>query len=134
MGSYVVVINAEKVVVTGNKEQQKMYYRHTGRPGSLKQENFKKLQAVRDCSRPLLAPKSEPSTGILSVILLLHVRHGGLFGTVPLLKVHHRRLITLPHIPIHESPPQGIPTEVPILAVSLIVTSLADRTRAGMPL
>ena len=48
MGSYVVVINAEKVVVTGNKEQQKMYYRHTGRPGSLKQENFKKLQAVRD--------------------------------------------------------------------------------------
>ena len=65
MGSYVVVINAEKVVVTGNKEQQKMYYRHTGRPGSLKQENFKKLQAVRDCSRPLLAPKSEPSTEIV---------------------------------------------------------------------
>ncbi len=50
MGSYVVVINAEKVVVTGNKEQQKMYYRHTGRPGSLKQENFKKLQAVREMS------------------------------------------------------------------------------------
>ena len=47
MGSYVVIINAEKVKVTGNKEQQKMYYRHTGRPGSLKEENFKKLQAVR---------------------------------------------------------------------------------------
>ena len=46
MGSYVVIINAEKVKVTGNKEQQKMYYRHTGRPGSLKEENFKKLQAV----------------------------------------------------------------------------------------
>ena len=48
MGSYVVIINAEKVKVTGNKEQQKMYYRHTGRPGSLKEENFKKLQAVRE--------------------------------------------------------------------------------------
>ena len=46
MGSYVVIINAEKVKVTGNKEQQKMYYRHTGRPGSLKEENFRKLQAV----------------------------------------------------------------------------------------
>lgn len=45
MGSYVVIINAEKVKVTGNKEQQKMYYRHTGRPGSLKEENFRKLQA-----------------------------------------------------------------------------------------
>ena len=46
MGSYVVIVNAEKVKVTGNKEQQKMYYRHTGRPGSLKEENFRKLQAV----------------------------------------------------------------------------------------
>lgn len=50
MGSYVVIINAEKVAVTGNKEQQKMYYRHTGRPGSLKEENFKKLQAVSEAS------------------------------------------------------------------------------------
>ena len=40
MGSYVVIINAEKVKVTGNKEQQKMYYRHTGRPGSLKEEKL----------------------------------------------------------------------------------------------
>ena len=46
MGSYVVIINAEKVRVTGNKQQQKMYYRHTGRPGSLKEENFRQLQAV----------------------------------------------------------------------------------------
>lgn len=45
-GSYVVVVNAEKVQVTGNKASQKMYRRHTGRPGSLKEENFQKLQAV----------------------------------------------------------------------------------------
>jgi large subunit ribosomal protein L13 len=45
-GSYVVVVNAEKVQVTGNKFNQKMYRRHTGRPGSLKEETFRKLQAV----------------------------------------------------------------------------------------
>lgn len=38
MGDFVVVVNAEKTVLTGNKERQKIYYRHSGRPGSLKQE------------------------------------------------------------------------------------------------
>jgi ribosomal protein L13 len=33
VGDYVVVINAEKIKVTGNKNDQKMYYRHTGYPG-----------------------------------------------------------------------------------------------------
>jgi large subunit ribosomal protein L13 len=44
MGGYVIVINAEKVQVGGDKENQKLYYRHTGRPGSLKTETFKHLQ------------------------------------------------------------------------------------------
>lgn len=35
-GDYVVVINAEKVRVTGNKAKQKLYYRHSGYPGGLK--------------------------------------------------------------------------------------------------
>ena len=35
-GDYVVVINAEKVVVTGNKETGKVYYRHSGFPGGIK--------------------------------------------------------------------------------------------------
>ena len=47
MGAYVVIVNAEKVVVTGNKFTQKVYTRHTGRPGSRKEETFQKLQAVR---------------------------------------------------------------------------------------
>ncbi|ODC05145.1 50S ribosomal protein L13 [Terasakiispira papahanaumokuakeensis] len=42
-GDYIVVINAEKVAVTGKKAQQKMYYRHTGFPGGLKETNFAKL-------------------------------------------------------------------------------------------
>jgi large subunit ribosomal protein L13 len=43
-GNYVVVLNANKVKVSGNKEQQKLYYRNSQRPGSLKIENFKQLQ------------------------------------------------------------------------------------------
>eukprot|EP00240_Pyramimonas_obovata_P012609 CAMPEP_0118935390 /NCGR_PEP_ID=MMETSP1169-20130426/15608_1 /TAXON_ID=36882 /ORGANISM="Pyramimonas obovata, Strain CCMP722" /LENGTH=236 /DNA_ID=CAMNT_0006878425 /DNA_START=67 /DNA_END=777 /DNA_ORIENTATION=+ len=46
MGGYVVVINAEKVQVTGNKNSQKLYRRHTtGRPGKMKVETFDQLQA-----------------------------------------------------------------------------------------
>lgn len=37
-GDFVIVVNAEKVVLTGNKEQDKIYYRSTTRPGSLKSE------------------------------------------------------------------------------------------------
>ena len=43
-GNYVVVLNANKVKVSGNKEQQKLYYRNSQRPGSLKIENFRQLQ------------------------------------------------------------------------------------------
>jgi large subunit ribosomal protein L13 len=39
-GDYIVVVNAEKVHVTGNKRKAKIYYRHTGFPGGLKQANF----------------------------------------------------------------------------------------------
>ena len=44
-GDYIVVVNAEKVNVTGNKRTDKMYYRHSGYPGGLKSINFEKLQA-----------------------------------------------------------------------------------------
>ena len=44
-GDYIVVINADKVRVTGNKAKDKMYYRHTGYIGNLKSENFESLQA-----------------------------------------------------------------------------------------
>ena len=40
LGDYVVIINAEKIKITGNKETQKNYYRHTGYPGGLKSTTF----------------------------------------------------------------------------------------------
>jgi len=52
IGDFVVVINADKVVVTGRKAQQKMYYRHTGYVGGLKSTNFEKL-IVRHPTSPL---------------------------------------------------------------------------------
>ncbi|MGK7923099.1 MAG: 50S ribosomal protein L13 [Trichodesmium sp.] len=44
-GDYVIVVNAEKVNVTGKKSSQKLYRRHSGRPGGMKTEVFSKLQA-----------------------------------------------------------------------------------------
>ena len=43
-GDYVVVINAEKVVVTGDKENKKIYWRHTGYPGGIKGTNVAKMR------------------------------------------------------------------------------------------
>lgn len=44
-GDFVIVVNAEKVVVTGKKNEQKLYRRHSGRPGGMKTETFDQLQA-----------------------------------------------------------------------------------------
>jgi large subunit ribosomal protein L13 len=44
-GDFVIVVNAEKVSVTGKKYSQKLYRRHSGRPGGMKTETFAKLQA-----------------------------------------------------------------------------------------
>ncbi len=43
-GDYIVVINAEKITVTGRKFSDKNYYRHTGFPGGIKEISFAKLQ------------------------------------------------------------------------------------------
>lgn len=42
-GDYIVVVNAEKVHVSGNKRTDKMYYHHTGYPGGIKSISFEKL-------------------------------------------------------------------------------------------
>ncbi len=42
-GDYIVVVNAEKVHVTGNKAKDKIYYKHTGYVGNMKEISFEKL-------------------------------------------------------------------------------------------
>ncbi|MCL2336218.1 MAG: 50S ribosomal protein L13 [Firmicutes bacterium] len=46
-GDHVIVINADKVILTGNKLQQKFYYRHSGYPGGLKATRYDKLMQTR---------------------------------------------------------------------------------------
>ena len=46
-GDYVIVINAEKVEVTGKKRKEKIYKRYTGFPGGLREITFEKLQAKK---------------------------------------------------------------------------------------
>ena len=47
VGDYVVVTNANKIVLTGNKREQKVYHRHTGYPGGLKTVAFEKMIAEK---------------------------------------------------------------------------------------
>ncbi|MBT1451074.1 50S ribosomal protein L13 [Glaciecola sp. XM2] len=42
-GDYIVVVNAEKITVTGNKAKGKVYYSHSGYPGGLKEATFEKM-------------------------------------------------------------------------------------------
>lgn len=46
MGDCIIVINAEKVVLTGRKRQQKIYYRHSGYMGGLKEIPFERMIAT----------------------------------------------------------------------------------------
>ena len=44
-GDYIIVVNAERVAVTGNKRTDKMYHRHSGYPGGIKSMSFERLMA-----------------------------------------------------------------------------------------
>ncbi|MFS1562575.1 MAG: 50S ribosomal protein L13 [Candidatus Arsenophonus phytopathogenicus] len=44
-GDYIIVVNAKKVAVTGNKREEKIYYRHTGYIGGIKQATFEEMIA-----------------------------------------------------------------------------------------
>jgi large subunit ribosomal protein L13 len=46
-GDYIIVVNAAKLRVTGRKTERKIYYRHSGQPGQLRQTSFAKLHAKR---------------------------------------------------------------------------------------
>ncbi len=45
-GDYIVVVNADKVMLTGKKARQKMYYRHSGYPGGIKGIPFEEMMAM----------------------------------------------------------------------------------------
>jgi large subunit ribosomal protein L13 len=53
-GDYVIVVNAAKAIVTGTKETDKMYYRHSGFPGGLTEANYKTAMA-KDPAKVIIA-------------------------------------------------------------------------------
>jgi large subunit ribosomal protein L13 len=74
VGDYVVVVNAEKALITGRKAQQKLYYHHTGYVGGLKSQTYEKL-LVRHPSSPMeLAIKGMLPKGPLGRKLLKNVK------------------------------------------------------------
>lgn len=61
VGDYVVIINAEKAVLSGNKAQDKMYYRHSGYIGGLRAENY-----LTTLKRNPVYPMEQAVQGMLS--------------------------------------------------------------------
>jgi large subunit ribosomal protein L13 len=74
IGDYVVVVNADKVAVTGNKARQKLYYHHTGYPGGLKTQTFEKLIEKHPTSPLELAIKGMLPKGPLGRKLLKNAK------------------------------------------------------------
>ena len=56
-GDFIIVVNAEKVVLTGKKLKDKMYYHHTGYPGGMKQVSAEKLLAKKPTEMIRIAVK-----------------------------------------------------------------------------
>lgn len=74
VGDYVVVINADKIMVTGRKSTQKMYYRHTGYVGGMKSTNFESLIARHPADPLELAIKGMLPKGPLGRKLFKNVK------------------------------------------------------------
>ena len=74
VGDYVVIINAEKIEVTGRKADQKLYHHHTGYPGGLKTVNFEELVEKHPCSPLELAIKGMLPKGPLGRKLMTNVK------------------------------------------------------------
>lgn len=69
-GDFIVVVNADKIRVTGAKATDKFYYRHTGYPGGIYEDNFQKLQSRRPGRALQLAVKGMLPRGPLGYALL----------------------------------------------------------------
>ena len=70
-GDYIVVVNAEKIVVTGNKTTDKLYQHHTGYPGGIKSLSFDKLlmkspEMIIEKAVKGMMPKNKLSRAMLS--------------------------------------------------------------------
>ena len=73
-GDYVVVVNAEKIVVTGNKETDKLYYRHSNYPGGLKTTRLKDVREKHPARILEAAVRGMLPRGALGNKIYLHMK------------------------------------------------------------
>lgn len=74
-GDYVIIINADKVCLTGNKLRDKVYYRHTGYPGGIKSQNAAQILASKHPERVVFkAVERMLCGGVLSRRQLTHLK------------------------------------------------------------
>ena len=73
-GDFVVVVNVEKIALTGRKTEQKLYHHHSGYVGGLKTVNYEKLAERHPCSPLELAIKGMLPKGPLGRKLLKNVK------------------------------------------------------------
>ncbi|VFM95893.1 MAG: LSU ribosomal protein L13P [Candidatus Kentron sp. G] len=73
-GDYIVVINADKVRVTGRKATDKIYYRHSGYPGGIKSETFQQLMVKKPGRALEIAVKGMLPRGPLGRAMLRKLR------------------------------------------------------------
>lgn len=73
-GDHVVVINAKKIRLTGNKEEQKLYYRHSGYRGGIKETSFQRMMATHPDRVVLNAVKGMLPKNKLSYKLLTKLK------------------------------------------------------------
>lgn len=73
-GDHVVIINTDKVVLTGKKLEQKLYRRHSGKPGNLKEIKYGKLMAERRDFAVMQAIKGMLPKNSLGAAMLKKVR------------------------------------------------------------
>ncbi|MBI3920161.1 MAG: 50S ribosomal protein L13 [Armatimonadetes bacterium] len=78
-GDHVVIVNVEKVRLTGKKLDQKTYYRHSQYPGGLKATSYRTLMAVRpELALNLAVRRMLPKSSLgLKMLKKLHVYQGG---------------------------------------------------------
>ena len=73
-GDFVIIINSDKAILTGNKAEQKMWYRHTGYVGHLKETNYATLMATRPTKAVELAVKGMVPSNTIGRAAMLRLR------------------------------------------------------------
>ena len=154
VGDNVIIVNCEKVIVTGKKAQDKLYRRHSGRPGGMKVESYEELQ-VRPRARPsprASSPPAPPPSASAAPdpprrhqrVPLSRAPTSPSLAPGPLLRAHRRRALVRPcpaprprprgaAAPGRPRPHVGARAVAVLPAASAVARSVVARLRVPLP-